>query len=1155
MRKLIYSALAAIGLLLSPSCSDDNEVVNGSGNEALVSFTVNLADGIQTKAISDGTTAKTLHVKVFDKYGNLVEGISEQTYTITDKTAAVTLDLVKGKTYSFLFWAQCETAPYTINDDGSITISYTNAASNEEERDAFVATEKNLTVTGSFTKQVDLHRPFAQLNFLTTADDIKGAVTGNILPGGGQGLKTKVKLSKAATTLHPFTNTVSGETSVVFTEEAVPFTVTPDATNGYTVSAENGNTVRINDQKQTVTDGPGTDYYYLATNYFLVAAGDGTANSGRDTQALVDATLMIEGAEGDGLTVTNVPAKWNYRTNIYGDLLTASNKFNVIIEPGYKDENDNPNEDINSGQPITVTTVDEIATQITNGSRDVTCTADMTSGSTIDIVIPKIFSADNSDNTLALTFTGTIDDGANIKIKAADTGDGSAPKYVTIKNDAGGSWTVDLTTSTVTFTGGSVQSIISSTSSNTLIIAADMIVKNSIKANLGGVLILGQVGSTESQSADPVISIAADNETGNVEIQGTVNGNIVAANNNVNVTIQQGASVTGDVEAKNNIIVNGNVIGDLTISGNDNAFIQIGSGSNVNGTVNSKVEFAPDANTENITVGANTEMNYTIRTADDLFAFAKQVNEERNTYAGKTVVLAADIDLAGRTWTPVGPNADDSNKFKGIFDGQNHTISNLKVQQGAAYHAAGFFGALYGTAKNFTIDGATIESTSAPSNNGRTDNGTAVVAGSIYPSGAIERVTVKNATVNGNRYVGGIAGYVYGSITNCTVESSTITSTPDNLTGSYDNGDKAGGIAGAFWDESTYKISDCRVNDVTIQAYRDFGGIVGFADKQDKVTDCSVSNVKLIQDYSLIPEPKNTVGAIIGRDNSNSNQPYDGDYADQVTKMIAAGTASMLKTVLEAAGSGKGDQTIYITADLDFTGVEWTPVNVQGYTGTGVITINGNNHKITGLKDALFAGGFAGTSGIVINDLTIDGNNVTITDDTEEQGWGYFIKNIDSMPKITLKNCHLKNANITSIGGARVGGLIGWTSGYNNQNDGPVDTHVTITNCSVTNCSIMAKGSVGAIIGHAGSNPATYHTITGCIVTGCTLHSTDDGDWRVGVVVGTANAGKVTISGITESDNTVAQDGKTAPSHSNFYGRFVPNGTGKLTIDNVEITE
>lgn len=257
---------------------------------------------------------------------------------------------------------------------------------------------------------------------------------------------------------------------------------------------------------------------------------------------------------------------------------------------------------------------------------------------------------------------------------------------------------------------------------------------------------------------------------------------------------------------------------------------------------------------------------------------------------------------------------------------------------------------------------------------------------------------------------------------------------------------------------------------------------------------------------------------------------------------------SKLFTDVHAGESGSGNVTVTIDKDYDLTGYQWTSLTVQGYTGAGVVTVEGNNHKITGLNAPLFAGGFAGTSGIVVKDLTLTG--VTINDSTSDQGIGAFINNVDSMPKIELDNCHLTDSSIVSNGGARVGGLIGWTSDYNNPNDGPVDTYVTIQNCSVENTEITAKGSVGGIIGHAGANPATYHTFTNNTVTDCILNSTDDGGWRVGVVVGTANVGEVTITGTKESNNTLAQTGKTAPEgQSNLYGRFVPNGTGKLVID------
>ena len=246
-----------------------------------------------------------------------------------------------------------------------------------------------------------------------------------------------------------------------------------------------------------------------------------------------------------------------------------------------------------------------------------------------------------------------------------------------------------------------------------------------------------------------------------------------------------------------------------------------------------------------------------------------------------------------------------------------------------------------------------------------------------------------------------------------------------------------------------------------------------------------------------------------------------------------------------------GDTVIELLDDINMTGKSWTPVSVDGYHGQGVITLNGNGKTITGLSAPLFAGGFAGKSGIVIKDLTIAGAD--INDTTNNQGIGAFINCVDSMTRIELDNCHLKNSKIVSTGGARVGGLIGWTSGYNNQNDGPVDTKVTLTNCSVENVTIEAKGSVGGLIGHAGANPATYHTITGCTVKDSTLKCTETGkSWRVGDLVGTANVGQVTVDAATSaSQNILMQENAgTQKPEDSIFGRKEVGTDGLMIIDN-----
>ena len=252
-----------------------------------------------------------------------------------------------------------------------------------------------------------------------------------------------------------------------------------------------------------------------------------------------------------------------------------------------------------------------------------------------------------------------------------------------------------------------------------------------------------------------------------------------------------------------------------------------------------------------------------------------------------------------------------------------------------------------------------------------------------------------------------------------------------------------------------------------------------------------------------------------------------------------------------AATDKTGDTVIELLDDINMTGKNWTPVEVDGYHGQGVITLNGNGKTITGLSAPLFAGGFAGKSGIVIKDLTIAGAD--INDTTNAQGIGAFINCVDSMTRIELDNCHLKNSKIVSTGGARVGGLIGWTSGYNNPNDGPVDTKVTLTNCSVENVTIEANGSVGGLIGHAGANPATYHTITGCTVKDSTLKCTETGkSWRVGDLVGTANVGQVTVDAATSaSQNSLTQENADPQKpEDSIFGRKEVGTAGLVIIDN-----
>ena len=91
----------------------------------------------------------------------------------------------------------------------------------------------------------------------------------------------------------------------------------------------------------------------------------------------------------------------------------------------------------------------------------------------------------------------------------------------------------------------------------------------------------------------------------------------------------------------------------------------------------------------------NQEAEIVVKTAEELYAIAEQVNEGKDYFEGKTIVLANDIDLAGKEWVPIGSMAQDHG-FMGNFDGKGYTIKNLTIENIAldseGYAYAGLFG-------------------------------------------------------------------------------------------------------------------------------------------------------------------------------------------------------------------------------------------------------------------------------------------------------------------------------------------------------------------------------------------------------------------------------------------------------------------------------
>lgn len=148
-----------------------------------------------------------------------------------------------------------------------------------------------------------------------------------------------------------------------------------------------------------------------------------------------------------------------------------------------------------------------------------------------------------------------------------------------------------------------------------------------------------------------------------------------------------------------------------------------------------------------------------ISTPEELRSFAEAVNQGAFTGVPEsTVTLAADIDLAGASWTPMG--WDEEHYFSGTFDGAGHTISGMNVTSNDEWIYVGLFGFTDGNIKNLTVSG-TINSSQS---NARACVGMVVGAcseGSVTSCVAEGRITGDGTLRQGApSIVGGVAGYL-----------------------------------------------------------------------------------------------------------------------------------------------------------------------------------------------------------------------------------------------------------------------------------------------------------------------------------------------------------------------------------------------------------
>ena len=311
MKKLFYSILAVAALVSAASCQRETRMDPAAGQPVDVTFELGL-QGLQTKAFSDGTSATSLDVLVYNARTDgdvyLPNLTQQKDNAFENLTAQVTLKLVRGENYKIVFWAHAPQCDYALDpENATITIISTTAnatgapAANDELRDAFLGVYEGV-ITQAVSENVSLKRPFAQINVLTTEEDWNNAINNGVTFSG-----SSMKVT-APSELNFLTGEVAKEVEQVFAMAPI-------------------------DEPVNI---PGfeTGYKYIAMNYIL--AGATKSLIGEASKPFTFAVYR-EG-QADYLfehSLVSIPVQRNYRTVIAGEVFCVGADFNVVIEPAF----------------------------------------------------------------------------------------------------------------------------------------------------------------------------------------------------------------------------------------------------------------------------------------------------------------------------------------------------------------------------------------------------------------------------------------------------------------------------------------------------------------------------------------------------------------------------------------------------------------------------------------------------------------------------------------------------------------------------------------------------------------------------------------------------------------------------------------------------
>ena len=1147
MKKLIYCAAALAAMIFAGSCQREN--LEPVAQEATVTLSVELP-GVQTKTIGDGFNVDQLVYEVWktekaeetDLNGQgKATRLYQETATMAkldgEQKTVISLNLVHDQNYTILFWAQnskaIKDAP-AYNTDDLTAVTYANSVtdgsyfSNNENMAAFynIAFLTAKEIEKPTTKRVELKRPFAQLNIGTMNTAEEYTVTMN---------KSKVTISNVPTVFNvaqntPQTPAVSELKSFVFNYGNVPSEPT---------------TLTVNT----------TPYQYVAMNYIFAG------NENVKVYYKIDATLTAKDTKAETTAyvenkVIEVPLKENYRTNIVGNLLTSTTKYEVVIDADWAwNEGDTPEWEGNhievwNGTELNAPTKNDANQYVIEYPSELAWLAAAVNGTLPETrakVEPQTFAgetfvlaADVDLNNFEWTPIGNSDN----PFKGTFDGNGKTVKNLLITGNNSNVGLFGMTTD------GEIK---------------NLVVEN---AKVSGRLNVGVVAGTPYTSKYTDITVQGHVEVNGMAYVGGVGGkNAYADWSDITVNVDKTSYVKAN-SVENGTAYRTYVGGVVGFNGEGgHSFKNITSNINVEGSTCDVGGLFGIAHYGNQFENLTCEGNVAITTAGES-AEAEEIGGIAGVWNnGGSDVVMNNVSFKGEVTTNIeretvwygnlfGKPYSAAGKGKLIVDGVEMFANGIGMKNDEYYvtsaqglvwveaQADNFFaGKTIKLANDIDMDGVTIANPITFWNGRTTFDGQNYTISNLTMSTAstekkpfglfggtadIKNVKFDNANISGYSYVAVVAGNLYGNIENCHVSNSSVTCTywmAGALSGQYNSGN----------------VTNCTVTRTTVTGPAAVGALVGNINEtagERKVENCTVTGCTITQNGSFGGDYDKMFAAAVGLININNSKVYFTNCTIENTTV--KGTEST-----DLFGLNGGDETIVY-------------VNGNEVVTNGVTKDSEGNYYISsadGLRwvaDVVNATTpytatlFDGKTVKLMNDIDLKNEEwIPIGDDRSQRtefhgifdGQGYTVKNVKITKKTdrvdenkssyglfgnlkgTVKNLTVENV---SISGAPkfIGALVG------RMNDGLIE------NCHVKNSSVECENwTIGGLVGQLNNGK-----ISGCSVEGTTVK----GYGAVAGIVGIALAsGERTIEDCSVKNTILVQNGFFGGDYDKMFGAIV----------------